>query len=360
MAIIMYAHFQPCEESAYRQLFGEMANLTPVVQALPPCSALLDLSGAIRYFGLHPIDLAELLRLRALMKFAATATLGIGPNRMLATLAAQTTMPGSIRVLTDSPEQISEFLGPLPVQALPDIGPKTARTLAKYGLTTVADLRTVPMATLQRLTSTGTGRLLADRARGHDPRTVQPGGPPASLSARRDFARDTLGSPARGSGRHSAGRRDTGRHGSGTHSTGPHGTDALGPDDPVRRALLSCALELAARLRAGGQVAGRLEVEIRFADRSATSRSRTLREATDHTSTLQSQVYELYDSLGLQRARLRALTVRAQGLRPVESATVQLTFDHRAELGRRLDPVMDRAADRFGPGALTRAALLRR
>jgi DNA polymerase-4 len=318
----VHLHLPRSSDETYRQLFTVLTGITPVVQALPADAALLDLTGALRYFDRTPADLASLLQLRLAARFAVQSTVGIGPNRMLATLAAQTADPTTVQLLPDDPQAITAFLDPLPVRALPDIGPRTSRALAGYGLTTLGELRTVPRTTLQRITTAGTGRLLAERARGHDPRTVQPGGPPATLAARRDFGRDTV------------------------------------DPDAVRRALLSCALELGARLRAAGQVTGRLDLEIRYADRSGTSRSRTLREATDHTSTLHTQLYDLHDSLGLQRARLRAVTVRTQALRPVESATVQLSFDHRAELRRRLDPVMDRAADCFGPGALTRAALL--
>ena len=318
----VHLHLPRSSDETYRQLFTVLTGLTPVVQALPSDAALLDLTGALRYFGSTPADLAELLRLRLLARFGVHSTVGIGPNRMLATLAAQTAAPDTVRVLPDDPRTVTAFLGPLPVAALPDIGPKTSRALAKYGLTTVGELRGVPLATVQRLTTAGTGRLLFERAQGHDPRTVDPGGPPAALTARRDFDRDTV------------------------------------DPDTARRALLSCALELGARLRGTGQVAGRLELEVRYADRSTSSRSRTLREPTDHTAVLHSRLYDLHDGLGLQRARLRAMTVRAQGLRPVESATVQLSFDRRTELRRRLDPIMDRAAHRFGPGALTRAALL--
>ena len=319
---IAHVHLHQPSDESYRQLFDVLADLTPVVQALPTDAALLDLTGALRYFGLGPAGLGLLAQVKLLARFGVQSTVGIGPNRMLATLAAQTADPTAVRILPDDQRAIAAFLDPLPVRALPDIGPRTGRTLAAYGLATVGDLHAVPLSTLQRLTSAGTGRLLAERAQGHDPRAVQPGGPPASLAVRRDFGRDTVDPEA------------------------------------ARRALLSCALELGARLRGSGQVTARLELETRFADRSSTSRSRTLREATDHTATLQLQLYELYRGLGLQRARLRAVGVRAHGLRPVESATVQLTFDHRAELGRQLDPIVDRATRSFGPGALTRAALL--
>ncbi|MEZ0092501.1 hypothetical protein [Streptacidiphilus sp. EB129] len=322
MAIIVYAHFHRCQEEIYRQLFAPMEDLTPVVQALPPDAALLDLSGATRYFDLHPTDLAQLLQLRVQARYGVTTTLGIGPNRLIATLAAQTTDPGTIHQIPNDPTAITTLLDPLPVRALPDVGPAVERTLAGYGLTTISDLRTVPLPTLQRMTGATTGRLIAERVTGTDPRTVQPQGPPASISARRTFEHDT---------------------------TNPTAT---------RRAALSIAVELGARLRTSGQVTRRMDLEVRYADRTTTTRSRTLPEATDHTATLQQTAYTLLDSLALQRARLRAITVRVHGLAPSESASVQLTFDQRTELKRSLEPTVDRAIARFGAPALRPASLV--
>ena len=101
-----------------------------------------------------------------------------------------------------------------------------------------------------------------------------------------------------------------------------------------------------------------LAVAVRLADRSSTTRTRTLREATDHTAALQHAIADLYDTLALQRARLRSVTVRAQQLSPFEDSSVQLTFDRHTELRRRLDPLLDRANARSGADALHFAALL--
>jgi DNA polymerase-4 len=320
--VVAYAHFHRPDDETYREVFSTLADLTPVVQAVPTDAALLDLTGATRYFHRDPADLAVLLQVKVLARFGLLTTVGIAGNPMLATLAAQTAIPGGIHLLPADPQQVTAFLDALPVQALPDIGPKTASALARYGLTTVADLRAVPTTTLQRITTATTGRLLAERAAGTDPRRVQPQDPPASLTARRDFPRDTL--------------------------------------DPAltRQALVSITAELGARLRRTGQVTGRVELEVRLADRSTTTRSRTLREATDHDAALQHGIDQLFTSLALQRARLRSVTVRGQRLSPIETASVQLTFDRRTELQRRIDPVVDRATERFGPRALHRATLM--
>ncbi len=58
----------------------------------------------------------------------------------------------------------------------------------------------------------------------------------------------------------------------------------------------------------------------------------------------------LYALLGLQRARVRAISLRAQDLRPAAQATEQLTLDPGDDRALAIEVVSDRA--RYGPGTL--------
>ncbi|MFE2581453.1 hypothetical protein ACFXGE_15505, partial [Streptomyces sp. NPDC059378] len=44
-------------EDLYRQVLELMAELSPVVQALPPTAALVELKGALRYHGVDAVRL---------------------------------------------------------------------------------------------------------------------------------------------------------------------------------------------------------------------------------------------------------------------------------------------------------------
>jgi hypothetical protein len=121
--------------------------------------------------------------------------------------------------------------------------------------------------------------------------------------------------------------------------------------DPFRyrRALLSAAEELGTRLRSLEKVCRALTLTVRYAGRSATTRSRTLTEATAHSSTLTGAAYRMYEALGLQRARVRVIALRAEGLTPAAQASRQLTFDPVDEKVRRIEEGADRARAKFGP-----------
>ena len=126
--------------------------------------------------------------------------------------------------------------------------------------------------------------------------------------------------------------------------------------DPAsrRRALLSLADGLGARMRASGQVARALTLTVRYADRSTTTRTRRLDGPTAHGPALTETAYALHAALGLQRARVRSVALRAEDLCRAELAVRQLTFDPADDKAHRIEAAVDRARARFGSGAYAR------
>ena len=308
-------------EEAYGCLLDLLGRITPVVQALPPDAALADVRGALRYFGRTPGELAVMLRVRALARYGADCTIGVAANPSLARIAALGEPPGTVRVLPDAPQAIAGFLADRPVTALPGIGPATARLLADHGLGTLGRVAGTEPATLRRLLGAGPARRLHDQACGIDPVPVTPNAPARSIGAERRFDRDEL---------------DPDRH---------------------RRALLSLTDELGSRLRSQSRAARSLTLTVRYAGGGGTVRGRPLPEPTAHTVALTGAAYLMYAALGLQRARLRAVALRAEGLVAAGDAAHQLSLDPGDERARRIEEVTDRARRRFGPHAARPAAL---
>jgi nucleotidyltransferase/DNA polymerase involved in DNA repair len=338
---ILCVRFQlPAErEATLPALLGLLEEFTPVVEALPPDGALADLRGAERYFGRDAVELASVIRVRSLALHGVDCLIGAGPGPMLARVALRGARPGVTCAVPGDPEGIAEFLAGKPVTALPGVGAATARTLCEYGLDTLGRVAAAPPATLQRLVGATAGRELHEKANGVDRGRVVPnavsfpqalggaraGGTPMPATER-SFDRDEL---------------DPGRH---------------------RRALLSATEELGARLRAVDQVCRTLTLTVRYAGLpgsptrsgtpAATTRSRTLPEPTAHSAALTRAAYGMYEALGLQRARVRAIALRVDGLAPAEQASHQLTFDPADEKARRIEEVADRARAKFGPRAV--------
>jgi nucleotidyltransferase/DNA polymerase involved in DNA repair len=313
---ILCVRFQlpPTREAALPELLGLLEEFTPVVEALPPDRALADLRGAERYFKRDAVELASVIRVRALALHGVDCAIGAGPGPMLARMALKDARPGvTCAVPRDS---VADFLAGRPVAALPGVGGATARVLSEYGLDTLGRVAAAPLSTLQRLVGAKAGRELHEKANGVDRGRVVPNGVSRSLATERPFTRDEL---------------DPDRH---------------------RRALLSAAEELGARLRALDKVCRTLTLTVRYADRTATTRSRTLGEPTAHSVALTRAAYGMYEALGLQRARVRSVSLRAEGLDPAEQASHQLTFDPTDDKLRRIEEAADRARARFGPLAV--------
>ncbi|OON82352.1 DNA polymerase Y family protein [Streptomyces tsukubensis] len=307
------------EEAALPALLATVEGITPAVQALPPDTALADVSGARRYFAGDAGRLASLIRVRALALHGVECAIGAGPTPMIARMAAREAPAGTTLVVAD--DGVAEYLARKPVAALPGVGSATARALCAYGLDSVDRVAAAPLGTLQRILGARAGREVREKAHGIDRAPVTPNAAARSVAAERPFDRDEL---------------DPFRH---------------------RRALLSITGELGARLRDEEQICRSLTLTVRYADRSTTTRTRGLQEPTAHTTALTAAAYALYEALGLQRARVRGVSLRAEGLTPAEHASHQLTFDPADEKARRIEEAADRARARFGPGAVVPGTL---
>ncbi|MFB7590557.1 hypothetical protein [Streptomyces sp. NPDC056169] len=317
MILCVRFRLAPEREALLPRLVELLGEFTPTVEAAPPSEALADVRGALRYFDWSPVELASVIRVRALALYGVDCVIGAGPNPMLARMAAREARPGVTLVVEDP----AAFLRDRPVVALDGVGRATARTLCGYGLDSVGRVADAPLAVLQRLVGARAGREVWERARGVDRTPVVPNAVSRSAAAERSFPYDEV---------------DRTEH---------------------RRALLSLAVELGARLRTEGQVCRSLALTVRYADRTTTTRSRTLPEPTAHSAALGALAYALHDALGLQRARVRGITLRAEGLTGAEGAAHQLSLDPADEKARRIEAVADRARAKFGPRAVLPGSL---
>lgn len=157
-------------EEAYRQVLAQIAELSPVVQALPPTAALrrTERSAPLprRQRG-RPPHRPDTARAHPDPPWLRPAH-RYGPNISVAAPAsAQVPEPGGVLVV--APDQAAAWLAGLPVEALHGIGPRQAGVLHDYGIHTVVLLAAVPAETVQRLLGGRAGRQARERARGIAP-----------------------------------------------------------------------------------------------------------------------------------------------------------------------------------------------
>jgi DNA polymerase-4 len=309
-------------EETYRQVLELLTGLSPVVQALPLAAALVELKGALRYHHADARRLGEVLRVRVISRLGIDVRVGIGPSITVAAIASAQIEPSG-GVLAVAPDQVTDWLGALPVQALHGIGSRQAGILHDYGIHTVGLLAAVSPATVQRLLGGRAGRLAADRARGIDPRPVISRALPASLSVRHSFDRHVL-----------------------------DGAD-------VRAALLRLVVDLAMLLRRRGQAARALTLQLTFAQGGSWEKTRRLVEPSAHEDDLRTLAYRLMDAAGLQRGRLTRVALRGEDLIDAGQVAQQISLDTTREARLLAEKTLDRVRDKFGPRVIGPAAVFR-
>jgi hypothetical protein len=123
--------------------------------------------------------------------------------------------------------------------------------------------------------------------------------------------------------------------------------------------LLRLAERVGERLRESGNAGRTISVKLRRADFSTITRSRTLTGPTDLTRVIYITACELYEGAGLERVRLRLVGVRVENLADAGEVPRQLTLDEPEAGWREAEQAMDKAARKFGRGAIRPAALMR-
>ncbi len=301
-------------------------QVTPLVEVVSLDEAFLDVSGSVRRLG-SPAQIAEQLRARVHDEQRITCSVGIAASVSIAKLASRRAKPDGVVVVP--PGRVTTFVHPLDVGELYGVGEKTAALLHRLGLHTVGDVAHTPLRTLQRAVGQALGSQLHALAWGTDRRTITArnatvfgGDPDKSMGAQETFGRDT--------------------------------------DDRevILREVLRLTTKVTNRMRVAG-VAGRtVTLTVRFADFTTITRSRTLPEATDVTREIHQTAIRLYDALGLQRARVRLVGVRVEGLVARETVQRQLLLGERERGWSDADRAVDRATLRFGSAAVRPASLL--
>lgn len=314
----------PPEHELYSRIsaavMATFAQITPLVEALSLDEAFLDVSGALRRLG-PPAHIAAQVRDTIADEQGITCSVGVAPSKFVAKLASGLAKPDGMLVVPV--DGVVPFVQQLPVAALWGVGDRTEEMLVRLGLRTVADIAHTPVETLRKALGE-TGAQLHELAWGRDPRQVTPARQERSVGADETFGSDI--------------------------------------DDPVEihRRLLRLADRTAARARAGGTVGRTVSIKVRFSDFSTITRSRTLKAPTDVGREIYLVSRELFDALGLQRARVRLVGVRLEGLVEAATAPVQGLLDEPEHGWRDADLAIDKARARFGSDFIGPAVLVAR
>lgn len=276
-----HAAFLPVDFSAYGEYSSRIMQIlrqyTSLVEPMSLDEAFLDVSSRPE----DPLALAHEIRRRIKEQTGLTASIGIGPNKLLAKIASGLHKPDAVTEIRA--ETADEMLRDLPATVLWGIGPKTAARLERaLEVRTVGDLREVTLRVLQELLGPRHGEYLYRICRGEDDSPVITEWEPKSLSRETTYQFDTH-------------KRET-----------------------IIKTITALVLEVAEELREEGYRGRTVTVKIRYHDFRTHTRALTLPEPTDSEGLIRQTAIALLDRFTLDRP-VRLVGVRVSGLTRTEN-----------------------------------------
>lgn len=302
-----------------RRIMAVLATISPVVEKVSIDEAYLDVSGLARLIG-PPERIGRQTKAKIREAVGLTASVGIGPNRLIAKLASDADKPDGLTVVRQ--EAIHAFLDPMPLSVLRGVGAKTAARLQRLGLQTVGDVRVLSLEALRRHLGARAGTQAHLQAQGIADDRVYPANERKSISKETTFSEDV--------------------------------TDPVVLQDTLRWA----AQEVGYLARHAGRKGLVVTLKIRFRPFETHTRSRTLKAPTDYDLELYRVAWALFQAESWAGRPVRLIGIGISGWDQALASVQRDLFDaDPAEADpalARVDTTLDTIQDRFGRGTIQR------
>lgn len=293
------------------RIINIMRDFSPLVEPFSIDEAYIDISGTRNIFG-SSVDIARQIKKRIWEEVGVLCSVGIGPNKLVAKMAAELQKPDGLTVI--SREEVPQKLWPLPVGELFGVGRKTEKKLRSLGIHTIGELAKYPPDILKQKFGV-IGHVLHLSANGISYSPVNP---------------------------HSLDRvKSVGNQLTLTH-------DYAG--DEIKTAILDLSEKVVYRMRHGGYVGRTVTLTLRDPDFKNHSWSVTLKEHTDVTKEIFHAAVKLFDINWPADKKARLAGVSVSGLHKKQYEQLDI-FSHK-ERSRKLDQVCDGIRQRFGFGSI--------
>jgi DNA polymerase-4 len=271
-----HAVFLAVDFSAYgeysRKIRSILREYSELVEPMSLDEAFLDVSHRPE----EPLALAEEIRQRIRTETGLTASIGIGPNKLLAKIACGLRKPDAVTEIRA--DTAIDQLRDLPSTTLWGVGPKTAARLeAALGVRTVGDLQHLALEVLQEHLGPRHGEYLYHICRGEDDSPIVTEWEPKSLSRETTYQFD-------------ARKRET-----------------------IERTIGALVADVCEELREEGYRGKTITVKIRYHNFTTHTRALTLQDPTDNETTIGQTAVTLLDRFAMDRP-VRLVGVRVSGL----------------------------------------------
>jgi DNA polymerase-4 len=311
--------------SAYVHASGQVLQLlqrfAPTVIAASIDEAALDVSDVCNSWADAEI-LAREIKAEIQRELHLTASLGLGPNRLLAKIASGLQKPDGLTCIT--PDRVTEILSPLPADKIWGVGPVTYRALQQHGIETIGDL----FGAVKEGVRSDTSPLLVslvDRL--------------TELPVRDDRDED---------------HENTAK----SMSHGETLANDIYQPDQLNALLLRLADKVVMRLVRDNLKARTVGLRLRYPNRQTITRDRTLRRAIDDFETVYATVKSLVPQQQVKTRGVRLVGVRLSNLVATDDYLQTDLFGAKQQRELQLRQTIRELRDRFGDSSLRRATSL--
>ena len=296
-----------------REIFAILRDYTPDIQPVSIDEAFMDLTGC------HLVDGSVLGLCRAIKqdirnRVGLTASIGIAPNKMIAKIASDYNKPDGL--LEIKPDQVLNFLWPLPIGKIWGVGKHTEQALNEMRIKTVGQLAQTPVEVLSKRFGHH-GVHLHQLANGIDERPVAVDDEIKSVSNEHTFEEDTA------------------------------------DQEEILDKLLSLSEKVSRRLRKNELKGKTVTLKIRLRGFQTFSRAETIDHRTNFSDTIYATALKLYQAFYRPGMQIRLIGVRVANF--VDPYVRDSLFEDPAE--RRdedLHRACDQIKDKFGEKAIRR------
>ncbi len=337
---------QPPDHHLYharsKELMQLLRDVCPDIEQVSVDECFMDYTPIQNLYD-SPVTAAHSIREQIRERFGYTVNIGVSDVKMLAKMASDFSKPDKVHTLFSW--EIREKMWPLSVASLFMCGKSSVQTLNKLGIRTIGDLAQTDRQILSaHLKSHGV--MLWEYANGIDPSKVVP-----------------IPEEAKGIGN----------------------SITLSKDVTERRqavrTLLSLSESVGGRLRAAGQLAGMVSVEIKYSSFRSVSHQTSLFSHTDSTQLIYETSCRLFDELwdgspirllGIRTSRLAGagepsqlslfdLEIRQPQKPPgcPESSGPGMSAPSSRQKLEALDKTLDQIRQKYGKDAVVRGSLLK-
>jgi len=247
-----------------------LQNYTDRIEPIALDESFLDVSEYCRQNLVKAGLVAHQLRRQIFRETGLTASAGVAPNKLVAKIASGHKKPDGLTVV--APEQVADFLSPLPIGELWGVGPVTEKRFQHLGIATIGDLANYSAVKLMQQIGAW-APYWQQLARGLDERPVETQRETRSISTEHTFENDI--------------------------------TDS----DFLRQVLESQLLDLQRRLTESQLRARTIVLKLRFADFTTITRSHSQSDYSSQMEFLKQAVRLLNNQLPLPPVRLIGLGV---------------------------------------------------